>query len=94
MTARRLRPNTARDHTESKKGGSSLVRRLVGARDDPAKQRIRVWLSEIDDERLLNFGLSVEDIALLRGPRNGELHQLPGGRAKPRMSRRHRSPNP
>jgi hypothetical protein len=48
---------------------SSLVRRLVRARDDPAKQRIRRWLGDIDDARLLGFGLTPEDIALLRGSR-------------------------
>jgi len=48
---------------------SGLVRRLVQANDDPAKQRIRRWLSEIDDERLLSFGLTPEDIVLLRGSR-------------------------
>jgi hypothetical protein len=68
MTVRPVPPTTARDPIDSSNGGSSLVRRLVGARDDPAKQRIRVWLSEIDDEKLLNFGLTVEDIAMLRGP--------------------------
>src|SRR5882757_2622294 len=46
---------------------SSLVRRLLQAKDDPAKQRIRRWLSDIDDERLLSFGLTPEDIASLRG---------------------------
>jgi hypothetical protein len=48
---------------------SSLVRRLVQAKDDPAKQRIRRWLGDIDDARLLRFGLTPEDIALLRGSR-------------------------
>ena len=48
---------------------SSLVRRLVQANDDPAKQRIRRWLTDIDDERLLSFGLTPEDIVLLRGSR-------------------------
>ena len=48
---------------------SSLVRRLVQAKDDPAKQRIRRWLGDIDDARLLGFGLTPEDIALLRGSR-------------------------
>jgi hypothetical protein len=48
------------------KAQSSLVRRLVQARDDPAKRRIRPWLSDINDERLLAFGLTQEDIALLR----------------------------
>jgi hypothetical protein len=47
---------------------SSLVRRLVRAKDDPAKQRIRAWLRDIDDERLRRFGLSAADIAMLRGP--------------------------
>src|ERR1700730_290979 len=50
-----------------RKARSSLVRRLVQARDDPAKQRIRRWLSDINDERLLSFGLTPEDIVLLRG---------------------------
>lgn len=39
------------------------------ARDDPAKQRIRAWLSNIDDERLRGFGLSREEIAILRTSR-------------------------
>ena len=52
--------------TRCLKAQSSLVRRLVQARDDPAKQRIRLWLSDINDERLLAFGLTQEDIALLR----------------------------
>ena len=47
--------------------GSSLVRRLVLAKDDPAKQRIRAQLSAIDDERLFCLGLTSEDIAALRG---------------------------
>jgi hypothetical protein len=46
--------------------GSSLVRRLVRAKDDPAKRRIRAQLSEIDDERLLGLGLTSDDIAALR----------------------------
>jgi hypothetical protein len=50
-----------------RKAQSSLVRRLVRARDDPAKRRIRHWLSDINDEQLLAFGLTEEDIALLRG---------------------------
>jgi hypothetical protein len=46
--------------------GSSLVRRLVLAKADPAKQRIRAWLSDIDDERLFSLGLTPEDVATLR----------------------------
>ena len=53
------------------KAQSSLVRRLVQARDDPAKRRIRHWLSDINDEQLLAFGLTEEDIALLRGSPEG-----------------------
>jgi hypothetical protein len=45
---------------------SSLVRRLVQAKHDPAKQRIRAWLSKISDERLLAFGLTKDDIASCR----------------------------
>jgi len=52
-----------------RKARSSLARRLVQAMDDPAKQRIRRWLSDINEERLLSFGLTPEDIALLRGSR-------------------------
>jgi len=53
-----------------RKARSSLVRRLVQARDDQAKQRRRRWLSDINDERLLSFGLTPEDIVLLRGSGN------------------------
>jgi len=45
---------------------SSLVRRLVQAQDDPGKQRIRAWLTELDDEQLSNLGLTPEDIHVLR----------------------------
>jgi hypothetical protein len=58
-----------KDSARGRRARSSLVRRLVQANDDPAKQRIRRWLSEIDDERLLRFGLTAEDIVLLRGSR-------------------------
>ena len=46
---------------------SGLVRRLIRARDDPGKQRIRKWLIDIDDARLQSgLGLTLEDIAVLR----------------------------
>jgi hypothetical protein len=45
---------------------SSLVRRLVQARDDPAKQRISAWLRGLDDEQLSGIGLTPDDIAVLR----------------------------
>ena len=45
---------------------SSLVRRLVAARDDPAKRRIREWLANLGDERLSGLGLTPQDILVLR----------------------------
>jgi hypothetical protein len=58
-----------KDPARGRRARSSLVRRLAQANDDPAKQRIRSWLSDIDDECLLSFGLTPEDIVLLRGSR-------------------------
>jgi len=58
---------TTKDPARGRRARSSLVRKLVQANDDPAKQRIRHWLSDIDDERLLSFGLTPEDIVVLRG---------------------------
>ena len=48
------------------KAKSSHVRRLVAAENDPAKRRIRAWLTELDDERLAGLGLTSKDIAILR----------------------------
>ena len=49
------------------KMGSALVRRLVCVRDDPGKERIRMWLLNLDDAQLQSgLGLTVEDIAVLR----------------------------
>src|SRR6516162_7354777 len=46
---------------------SGLVCRLVCARDDPGKERIRMWLIDLDDAQLQSgLGLTVEDIAVLR----------------------------
>jgi hypothetical protein len=46
---------------------SGLVCRLVRARDDPGKERIRMWLIELDDAQLQSgLGLTLEDIAVLR----------------------------
>ena len=48
--------------------GSALVRRLVRARNDPGKDRIRMWLIDVDDTQLRSrLGLTQEDIAVLRG---------------------------
>ena len=67
MAMEDLQQSIAKRPARCRKAWSSLVRRVVQAQDDPAKQRIRRWLSEISDERLLGFGLTPEDIALLRG---------------------------
>jgi hypothetical protein len=45
---------------------STFLRRLIRARDDPAKQRVLAWLMEIDDALLLTFGLTPGDIKILR----------------------------
>ena len=45
-----------------------LVRRLVQARNDPGKERIRNWLIDLDDAQLQSgLGLTLEDIVILRG---------------------------
>jgi uncharacterized protein YjiS (DUF1127 family) len=62
--------STAKPSADGRTARSSLVRRLVRAKDDPAKQRIRRWLSDIDDQQLSSLGLTPEDIALLRGSRS------------------------
>jgi len=51
-------------------GRSNLVLRLISARNDPAKARMLAWLLNIADERLAGFGLTPEDIAILRSRRN------------------------
>jgi hypothetical protein len=70
MTVEGPHRSTVKPLAGCRKAQSSLVRRLVQARDDPAKQRIRRWFCDIDDEQLSSFGLTPEDIALLRGSGN------------------------
>jgi hypothetical protein len=49
------------------KKGSGLVCRLACARDDPGKERIRMWLIGLDDAQLQSgLGLTAKDIAVLR----------------------------
>ena len=67
MTFQYSRRNIAQRSANRPEAGSKLVRRLVQAKDDPAKERLRMWLSAIEDERLLGFGLTPEDVAVLRG---------------------------
>ena len=59
--------------------GSGLVCRLVCARDDPGKERIRMWLIDLDDAQLQSgLGLTVEDIAVLRTRRKTASPAIPG----------------
>jgi hypothetical protein len=67
MTSQSSQQRTVANFIDAPKARSSLVRRLVAAHDDPGKERIRQWLMAIDNERLARFGLTPEDIALLRG---------------------------
>ena len=66
MTIQFSRQDITARSVERLKGQSSLVRRLVQAQNDPAKQRIRVWLNDLDDEKLSGIGLTPEDIVVLR----------------------------
>jgi hypothetical protein len=67
MTIQFSRQDIIARPAERLKVRSSLVRRLVQAQDDPAKQRIRMWLKALDDEKLSGLGLTQEDIVVLRG---------------------------
>src|SRR5262249_7610705 len=72
MTASRIafsRQGAAALPAMSPKAKSSLVRRLVAAENDPAKQRIRAWLADLEDEQLSRLGLTPQDVLILRGTR-------------------------
>jgi predicted enzyme related to lactoylglutathione lyase len=71
---------------EDLKATSSLVRRLVQPNRDPAKRRICEWLSEIGDQHLLQFGLTADDIAILRSEHAflSEAGRVPGTSVKDR----------
>jgi hypothetical protein len=64
--ANHSRQCTAEQPTRRQMAGSSLVRRLVRAKNDPAKQRIRSWLGNMKDGQLLSLGVTSEEIATLR----------------------------
>jgi uncharacterized protein YjiS (DUF1127 family) len=66
MTIQFSRRGMAARPARALRARSSLVRRLVQAHDDPGKERIRAWLRELDDEQLASFGLTREDILVLR----------------------------
>ena len=67
MIMKRSQQSIALRPIADRKVKSRLVRRLAQASDDPAKQRVRRLLVDIDDERLLRFGLTPDDIVALRG---------------------------
>ena len=67
MIMKRSQQSIAFRPIADRKVKSRLVGRLVQAGDDPAKQRVRRLLVDIDDERLLRFGLTPDDIVALRG---------------------------
>jgi hypothetical protein len=46
---------------------SALVHRLIRAHNEAARERIREWFCQMDDQRLLDFGLTPVDGAILRG---------------------------
>jgi hypothetical protein len=62
----------AERQSASARSESSLMRRVVLAQCDPAKRRAAQWLRSIDNQRLAEFGLTAEDIAVLRVGAPGE----------------------
>jgi hypothetical protein len=51
-----------------RRANSGLVGRLVRCQNDPGKERIRMWLIDLDDAQLRSgLGLAPEEIAVLRG---------------------------
>ncbi len=52
------------------KSGTSLVKRLLAAREDQARRRVLSYLAAMDDARLAGFGFTPDDIRTLRA---GEL---------------------
>jgi hypothetical protein len=68
MTVQFSREAVATLSTSVRPATSGLVRRLVRARNDPGKERIRMWLISLDDAQLRSgLGLTPDDIAVLRG---------------------------
>jgi hypothetical protein len=76
------RGTTARSATHLK-ARLSLVRKLIQARDDPGKHRIRGWLRNLGDDRLSDLSLTFEDIAVLRGTQTPSSSQPKGGQFAP-----------
>jgi hypothetical protein len=66
MIMKRSQQSIALRPIADRKVKSCLVRRLIQDSDDTAKQRIRRLLVDIDDDRLLSFGLTQDDIVVLR----------------------------
>ena len=58
MTIQFSRQGMAAIPTTAPVAQSSFARSLLQGPDDAAKRRVRAWLVEIDDDRLLGFGLT------------------------------------
>ena len=72
MTVQSRQEVTAGTHVKPAPS-SALVRRLLfRSHDDAAKHRILKWLLLVDDARLLKFGLTPEDIVILRTTARGQ----------------------
>ena len=71
---------------------SRLVRRLVAAKDDPGKRRIRAWLAALGDAQLAGLGLTLEDIIILRGAQEQHYRTAarPATLRRARTGQRHR----
>jgi hypothetical protein len=86
MVASRIASSEQAAVLASPKAKSSLVRRLVAAKDDPAKQRIRAWLASLEDEQLTGLGLTPQDIVILRGAQERQ-YPAASRQASPRLLR-------
>lgn len=70
MTVQFFKPSLPPLPGNSPMPSSGLVRRLLlRSHDDAAKQRILTCMLAVDDARLLQFGLTPEDIVILRTTR-------------------------
>ena len=52
--------------TETERTKPSLFQRLIKAREEEARRRVRMYLVAMDDERLMSLGFSEDDIRALR----------------------------
>jgi hypothetical protein len=67
MTVQFSRQAIAALSASSPRPASALVHRLVRAMNDPGKERVRMWLLDLDDAQLQSgLGLTLEDVDVLR----------------------------